>query len=97
ARRSRDRLHLAERPEWNERSCLLNAGSKSFECSRRYETGLVALRKHVVVDLKRKLIDSKVLGPPPWNTRYPESDRLRRRGLGVRAAPDLAADVCPRS
>src|SRR5438128_11529853 len=58
-----------------------------------YLTGMSTLRKRVVGDVKRKLSDGEVLDRPPWNIRYPESDRLRRRGSGVRDPAHLAADV----
>ena len=60
-----------------------------------YLTGMAALRNRVVGDVKRKLSDSQVLTVPIWNIRDPESDRLRRRDLGVREGSALAAEVPP--
>ena len=44
-------------------------------------------------DVKRKLSDGEVPDRPQLEQPLPESDRLRRRGIGVREGTDLAADV----
>jgi hypothetical protein len=61
-----------------------------------YLTGMVALRKRVVGDVKRKVSDSGVLSRPDVEQPLPRG-RLWRRDIGVREDADLAADVRPRS
>jgi hypothetical protein len=93
---------VGKRGEGSRRRIITNGGWQRVirltdEVYADYLSGMVALRKRVVEDMRRNLRDGEVLDRPHLEQPQPQDRPAPPMRINVREAADLAADIRPGS